>query len=368
MPEKVIIFVLLFSFSIQIFFYLFFYIRVFFISNNTDANNIEKPVSVIISAKNEFKNLKDFLPKVLNQNYPVFQVIVVNDASVDQSSSLLHEFSLKYKHLKVIEIDVESEKQGKKYALTKAIEASKYDYLLFTDADCYPTSENWIKLMMSAFTKKTDIVLAYGAYEQSKGFLNKLIRFDTLFIALKYLSFAKAGLPYMGVGRNLAYRKSCFINNQGFESHIHIKSGDDDLFVNKIANKENTSVSFNFEGITKSIPEKTFKKILKQKRRHLTTGLKYRLIHEVLLGAESFSIVLFYFTIIIALFSDISLVIIGLFYFIKISIQIIIISFFADIVKEKKNLIFIPIFDVLIPAINLYAVISNVFLKNREWK
>jgi len=326
------------------------------------------PVTVIISAKNEFKNLEKFLPKILIQDYPIFQVIVVNDASDDQSSDLLRDFSLRYNHLKVIEIDSNSKQKGKKYALTKAIKASKYEYLLFTDADCYPVSKNWIKYMVSLFTNETDVVLGYGAYEESKGFLNKLIRFDTLFIALKYFSFAKAGLPYMGVGRNLAYKKSSFINNQGFESHIHIKSGDDDLFVNQISNKNNTSVSVDYESITKSISEQSFARLLKQKRRHLTTGFKYKQIHKLLLGAESFSILLFYFAIIVAFCFSIPVIVIGILYLLKTIIQIIIISFFADIVKEKKNLIFIPIFDVLIPAINLYAVISNVFIKNKEWR
>jgi len=366
--EKTIILIIWISFGIQIFYFVFFYVRIFFKAKYSVTKSTDKPVSVIICAKNEFENLKTFLPKVLNQKYPVFEVVLVNDASSDLSSDLLNSYSEKYDNLQIVEIDTESASKGKKNAVTNGIEASKYDYLLFTDADCYPETEKWIETMMSAYTENTDIVLGYGGYKKSKGFLNKMIRYDTIFIALKYMSFAKAGFPYMGVGRNLAYKKSVFFKNKGFESHKHIKSGDDDLFVNETANKKNTSITFDYEGITKSIPEKTFKELIIQKSRHLTTGFRYRFINKLILGAESVSFTFFYLSLLIALFLNISYQIIVFTYVTKILFQIIFISFFSDKLKEKKNLIFIPIFDVLIPLVNLYVVFRNIFIKKREWK
>ncbi|MCF6365077.1 MAG: glycosyltransferase [Bacteroidales bacterium] len=366
MLEKIIILVFWISFGIQIFYFAFFYLRVFIKPKISLNNNSEKPVSVIICAKNEHNNLKEFLPKVLNQKYPVFEVVVVNDGSSDMSSELLNSFSDEYEHLKIIEI--KSESSGKKNAVKKGIEAAKYEYLLFTDADCYPETDLWIETMMLPFSEDKDIVLGYGAYKETEGFLNKMIRFETLFIALKYMSFAKAGFPYMGVGRNLAYRKSIFFNNNGFESHKHIMSGDDDLLINETANNKNTSIVCEYEGITKSIPKKTLKEFIIQKRRHLSTGFKYKTAHKFLLGTEYLSSVFFFPAFIIALIVKVPFEIVVIPYILKIFFQTVIFSFFYDMFKEKKNLIFIPIFDALIPIINFLAISSNFFVKNKEWK
>ncbi len=364
----IITYTLWISFAIQIFFFVYFYIRVLFKNKKNKSLSLNKPVSVIISAKNEETNLKDFLPKVLNQNYPLFEVVVVNDMSNDGTEDILNSFSQKNKNITIVKIDKNLKEKGKKNALTAGINASKYEYLLFTDADCYPVSKNWIKSVMSSYKEKTEIILAYGAYEKSLGLLNKLIRYDTLTIALKYMSFANAGLPYMGVGRNLSYKKSVFLKNKGFQSHKHIKSGDDDLFVNEVANKTNTEIVIDYESVTVSVPKKTWKEFIKQKKRHLTTGFFYKNVHKLLFGFESASVFFFYFSILYFLFLKSSIFLIVLLYFIRLGFQVITDILFSNKLKEKKNLIFIPIFDVLIPIVNLYAIISYKFTKETEWK
>lgn len=350
------------------FYFGYFYLRVFIKKDKQQGKYLKEPISIIISVKNEYENLKLFLPKVLNQDYHSFEVIVINDASEDDTLSILKEFSEKYNNLKIVNVDVNSLGKGKKSALRKGIEASKYEYLLFTDADCFTTSDKWAESIMSAFTEETELVLGYGGYEDDISFLNKLIRFDTVFIALRYMSYAKAGIPYMGVGRNLAYKKSTFLKNNGFNSHKHIISGDDDLFVSEVANNINTEVVINYDSITKSIPEKTWRDLLKQKRRHLTTGVKYKAIHKILLIIEPFSQLIFYLTIAFSLFFKAFIFSAVMFYFIRLLILTLMISSFSKMLKEKRNIIFIPIFDVLIPLINLFASISNIFFKNRTWK
>lgn len=352
------------SFSIQIFHILYFYSRILF-KNSKSNGKLNEAVSIIISAKNEAENLKKFLPKILNQNYLKFELVIINDGSNDDTLNVIKSFAEKYKNITIVNIN---ESLGKKNAITKGIEASKYEYLLFTDADCYPVSKNWISKIMQTFNNNTEIVLAYGAYEKQKTFLNKLIRFETLFIAIKYMSYSLAGIPYMGVGRNLSYKKTSFIKNGGFNSHKNILSGDDDLLVQEIANKKNTSIIIDKESYTKSIPKKTWKDYFIQKRRHLTTGVKYSFLHKFLFATDEVAKLIFYISFLLLLFFKVFGFELIIIYFIRMFLLIFISCFVSNSFKEPINLFFFPIFDVLIPIIALTALISNLFNKTNTWK
>lgn len=243
-----------------------------------------KPITVVVCARNEEQNLVEYVPKLLAQNYPKYEVLLINDRSWDETWDVMEAMSRKDDRIKLVNIpDAGKDGFAKKFALTVGIKAAKYDRLVFIDADCYPSSVNWLAKIGEKFSDHKNIVLGAGAYEREKGFLNKLIRFDTNVIALQYLSYAKAGLPYMGVGRNLGYKNELYDSVRGFKNHYHIKSGDDDLFVNEAANSKNTSVCFDSDAITLSAPEKTISDWIRQKRRHLSTGGFYKLKHKILL-------------------------------------------------------------------------------------
>lgn len=271
---------------IQIFYYSWFFSRVAFFRQRTREKHQQHPVSVVICARDEDENLARNLPGVLVQQYPSSkEVIVVNDNSVDDSKFILQELKRTFKNLHVVELTQEAKLiSGKKYPLSIGIREAKHEVLLLTDADCVPASEHWIQKMQDAYDNQTEIVLGYGAYHKRKGLLNKLIRFETFHTALQYLSYALAGIPYMGVGRNLSYRKDLFLRNKGFSSINHIPSGDDDLFINKLANRQNTKVVLDPEAITRSIPKTTWGGWLKQKSRHYTTAKYYKPLHKFLLG------------------------------------------------------------------------------------
>ncbi|WP_354360974.1 glycosyltransferase [Pedobacter sp. UYP30] len=261
------------------------------------------PLSVIICARNEAKNLETFLPAILNQNHPNFEVVVVNDRSWDATEQVLEQLKLKYEHLKLVTV-LDSSKflTGKKFAVTMGIKAAKHDWLVFTDADCEPTSENWLLDMQQPEEQRTEILLGYSPYLRRKGLLNALIRFETFFTALNYLSFALKGMPYMGVGRNLAYRKSLFFKNKGFAAHMHIPSGDDDLFVNANATKNNTEIRINKQAQVFSVPNTTWRGYLRQKKRHFGAGKMYRAKHKFVLSLQIITQFLFYTLIISCLF------------------------------------------------------------------
>jgi len=272
--------------AIQLFYYTGFFGRLAFYKPKVKSRSQNHPVSVIICARDEDENLARNLPGVLVQSYPsTYEVVAINDNSLDDSKYILQELKKTFKSLHVVELTQEAVHiSGKKYPLSIGIREAKHEVLLLTDADCVPASEHWITKMQDGYDDNIEIVLGYGAYHKKKGLLNKLIRFETFHTALQYLSYALAGMPYMGVGRNLSYKKSLFFKNKGFSSINNIQSGDDDLFINKAATKNNTAVVIDPDAITRSIPKTTWKAWLRQKSRHYTTAKFYKPKHKFLLG------------------------------------------------------------------------------------
>ena len=281
---------------VQIFYYLFFFLRLAIYKPTTKTTSQTHPVSVIICARDEAPNLAKNLPGSLVQEYrTTHEVIVVNDNSFDDSKYLLEEFKNKFKQLNLVELKQEAKMiPGKKFPLSIGIKTAKYEIVLLTDADCVPASEFWIDKMQQTYDEQTEIVLGYGAYHKKPGFLNKLIRWETLHTALQYFSYALAKQPYMGVGRNLSYKKTIFFRHKGFSAHNKVASGDDDLFINMAATKHNTKINIDPDTFTLSDPAKTWGQWFRQKNRHYSTGKFYKPLHKFLLGLYAFSQFIFY--------------------------------------------------------------------------
>ncbi|MBI3136890.1 MAG: glycosyltransferase [Bacteroidetes bacterium] len=262
------------------------------------------PLSVIVCARNEEDNLFKNLPAILAQDYPEFEVIVVNDMSVDESKHIIQAYQKQYPRLRIIELEKNRHRKfGKKMPLTIGIKGAVYEHLVMIDADCYPAGNQWLRKLVSNYADGKEIVIGYGPYETEKGFLNKLIRFDTTQIAINYLSFALAGKPYMAVGRNMSYTKKRFFEVDGFKNHYHIQSGDDDLFMRDAATKKNVAVDICPESFVFSHPKQTWGDWVKQKQRHFTTAPRYRLINKLLLGIFPASMILMLLSFLILLFN-----------------------------------------------------------------
>lgn len=331
--------------------------------------DVHIPVSVIMSARNESANLRNNLPLLLTQNYPDYEVVVINDCSFDDSDEILKELSAKYQHLKVVTVSENDKfKTGKKFALTMGIKASKNEHLLFTDADCWPASDHWITHMAARFTGQTEIVLGYSPYEKTGNFLNPLIRFETIKTAINYLSSALLGDPYMGVGRNLAYTKTLFFKSKGFGSHMHILSGDDDMFVNQNGTPYNTAIEIHHESFTYSDAKTTFGSLYRQKRRHMGTGKMYKGRHRRLLSFDAASGILFYglfFACIIGGFETLLTLAVFIFRWI---LQLIIYRKIFNKLEGKELLWLLPFFDLAYYVyLNVFGLIGT-FAKTRKWK
>ncbi len=366
--EEILFIVFALSFLVQLIYHWVVFARLAFYKEKETLYS-EKAVSVVIVARDEYHNLIKTLEPILNQDYPCFEVVVVNDHSTDDTHYYLQELSKVYDHLKVVQIDHSINFfSGKKFPLSIGIKSASHDTLLLTDADCQVRSKKWIASMQSAFQSKTQIVLGYAPYKMENGFLNKLIRFDAFMGALHYLSFSLLHQPYMGVGRNLAYSKSMFYKNHGFISHYKINSGDDDLFINQVANKSNTAICIHPDSFTYSMPEKSLGLWIKQKKRHLSTSGLYRMKHRLLLMLYPISLFLFYALSLVFVILKLWLwVIFGLFILRLISFMLLQKSTLLKL-KEQKLLLISPILEVLLYLIQGLVLILNVFNKNNKWK
>jgi len=337
---------------IQLLFVLFIYSRLAFHKQKEQSTELPG-VSIIIAARNEADNIFKNLPFILDQDYPNFEVIVVNHQSMDESKYILDAFEHEFPNMRVINVEKSTHlKFGKKLPLTIGIKGAKYEHLLFTDADCKPVSNQWLKSMSSCFSNKHEIVLGYGPYKKKKGFLNKVIRFDTAWIAMNYFSFAKAKMPYMGIGRNMAYTKSVFESVSGFKSHYALSSGDDDLFIQEAAKKGNYTINIHPDAYCLSNPPKTWSGWMRQKSRHYTTTERYRLIKKLMLGIYPLSLLLMLISFVTLLFDSnfiwITLIIFG----VILAIKWLILGKALKKLNESKFIAYLPLLDIV------YAILA----------
>lgn len=332
-------------------------------------------VSVILSARNEGANLRPYLQAILEQDYPDFEVIVVNDASEDDTQQVLDAYIPRYKNLHVTFVPREARvPSSKKLALTLAVKAAKNELLLLTDADCRPESKYWIRSMVNGFRlddaqSTVEVVLGFGAYFKDKTWLNSLIQYDTLFNGLQYLGMAIQGKPYMGVGRNLAYRRQTFIQNNGFMGMLNELAGDDDLFVNKVATQHNTAVVVDVDSITWSEPKTSFREWFQQKRRHLSVSPHYKLSTRLRLLLEPLSRGLFYAGILCVLcFQNFYTCMFALLLLLaRLIMQMCVLNRAASHFGCPKLGIEIIWHDICLPLVTLWMLLSNPFKARKKW-
>jgi glycosyltransferase involved in cell wall biosynthesis len=333
------------------------------------GNQADQPVTVIICAKNEYQNLLKNLPIVLEQDYPDYEVIVVNDASDDDSIELLNSLARKYPHLKIFDLERNLNFfTGKKFPLALGIKSAKHEILLLTDADCRPASPNWIREMQKQYTSGTEVVLGYGTYRKTVGFLNQLIRYDSFLIAMQYLSFTLAGKPYMGVGRNLSYKRDLFYLAKGFTSHYKLKSGDDDLFINHVAKKGNTRIQISPDSHTISTAKTSLIQWIFQKRRHYTTARFYRPVFKFLLGLGYLSKLLLYLSFIALMILQYNWLIALIAFSVFFISHWVILSMCTNKMKENDLAVLSPILEIFLLALIPIVYFSNLLYRQERWK
>ncbi len=352
----------------QCLYWLLIFSRLSFYWKSKERNGNEHiPLSIVICAQNEEENLKQNLEKILHQEHDHFETIVVDDGSEDQSKVVLTTLQKKHRHLELVDFPSQEKKYtGKKEALSKGIHHAKHEWLLLTDADCFPNSKHWANKMLSVIDEDKEIVIGYAPLQNTGGFWNAFFRFETLMVAIQYLSYALCRLPYMGVGRNLLYKKQLFNSVAGFDSHKEITSGDDDLFISQVATNSNVAICIDPDSFMYSKAPDSLRQFLNQKTRQLHTSKYYKKITQAYLVVWSLSLILFYFCMVFFLFSELkAALLMYLFRYIYVSF------FIYRIMKKLRELplFFLwPIYEFLLVIYFIIITPLSFFKKEQKWK
>lgn len=353
-------------YGVQLLYWLVVYTRFAFKKpHQPQTADLLPPVSVVVVGRNEEENFQKHLPAILNQDYPRFEVVAVNDQSTDGTDEILEELEKQFQHLRVVTVPENDQFwNGKKFGLALGIKAAQHEHLLLTDADCYPSSPDWITEMISGFMGGSDIVLGFGDMEKRSGFVNALSRFETIHTALQYFAWSLWGMTYMGVGRNLAYRKSLWFEQNGFIKHIHIPSGDDDLFVNSAAGKRRVGIVAKDTAHTITESKQTWKDWIKQKRRHYSTSTLYRPHHQFLLGSYGISTLLYWpavlITLLLVMDPQLLYIALGMVGF-RLIYQVLVGLFTARFLGHKDVVAFWPIYELIWSWSTMYIHLVNAW-------
>jgi glycosyltransferase involved in cell wall biosynthesis len=348
--------------GIQIIYYLTFSS---FLFNQKKEKEISEqaPISVIIFVKNSAVELKNNLPFILAQNYPKFEIVLINNASTDNTIEVLEAFQEQNQNIKIIDVaNNEAFWGSKKYALTLGIKAAKYDHLLFTDASSEPLSEFWITEMSKKFNATKTIVLGYGKYKKKNTLTNIFIRFESLLTAIQSLSFAKLGSPFMAFSSNFGYKKSAFFDVNGFINHMKINEGEADLFIKDAASNENISYTVSKNSFVEIDTPKSFNKWIQERKISNSIKKHYKFKHRFLLNFFIFSKIFFYvLASILFFFYPWKLILpFVLAYFL---IQYLIIGFSARKLKEPYLIFFLPFLEIGLLLIQISIFIANLISK-----
>jgi glycosyltransferase involved in cell wall biosynthesis len=359
------------TFLIQLAYYIFIYGKVgrFKQVKVDELRGQWPPVSVVICARNEQDNLQKNIPAIAEQDYPNYEIVVVDDCSEDDTHYILKSLKAKYPHLRQTFIKKDEKFwHGKKLAVTVGIKSATNEIIIFTDADCAPKTNQWLKQMVNAYDSDTEVVLGYCGYERKKGCLNKFIRCDAFFIGLNYLGLALSKAPYMGVGRNLSYKKDLFFKNRGFANHHTLVSGDDDLFINEVATGRNTNVCISKDALLTTEPRTTWDSWAQQKTRHGSTFNHYRFGSKFNISFEMISRIAFLATAIALIFLlPTPYIALG---FIFVRLVAVTICFKTSINKLQEKGLWFPmiLFDIISPVLYLAFYLKRKFTpKRQQW-
>jgi glycosyltransferase involved in cell wall biosynthesis len=362
--------------AIQCGYALYFFTRIFNLPKRPlKVRNATVPVSVIICAKNEARNLEHNLPAVLGQHYQdedgkvMYEVIVVNDASEDNTEDVLYKLEQHYSHLWHVTISADAPRtfKGKKFALSKGVSYSSHPYFVMTDADCRPLNDDWIHHLVAPFHNDKEIVAGYGAYKIHPGLLNAFIRWETLHTFLQYSTYAMAGKPYMAVGRNLACTKAAFMRAQESRVWNELPSGDDDLLMHCCGNETNTAIAGHRDSFTISEPKTSWREWLSQKRRHVSTGKYYREEIQGLLGVYAASHAIMWLLFFVLMYwTDWTLILVIM--AMRCGIYWTIWQSTALRLQERKIFLWIPLCDLGWAIYNLVLSPYIIWKNKQQWK
>lgn len=355
-------FLLIIAFLGQVYFYVRYFFKLAFYEEKREEA-VSLPVSVVIAVKNEKENLEKNLAYFLRQNYKHFELVIVDDHSSDDTADFIKNLASSKVNYQLLQ-----GKKGKKAAVAKGIQFAKHDSIILTDADCKPSSDEWMQIMAAKLKTSRSIVLGYGKYEKRRGLMNAIVRFETLQTALQYFSFALLGKAYMGVGRNLAYRKEVYANSKSNDTYAHIRSGDDDLLVNEMAESSQVEICLNPLAHTQSVPKVKWSDYFFQKRRHLQAGEKYKTEDRMRLASLGLSSLTFWLSFFLLCLKPSFGIIIFPIFAVKLMLQYFTYGRIMHKLQESDLLIWVPLLEFVYIFWMMVVGVSTWIWKVDRWK
>jgi glycosyltransferase involved in cell wall biosynthesis len=358
--------IFVFSLLVQlVYFWIVFSKLAFFKTKSTSGTR--PAVSVVVTAHNQYNDLKQNLPYLLDQDYPEFEIMVVNDNSDDGSDELLKDFTRQYSHLSIVDLKQSLNWfKGRKFPLSLGIKSAKHGLLLLTDINCRPQSGQWIKEIVSAYQQETEIVLSYSTFA-TKSKINLWFRFASFYDGLFYLSMALAGHPFKGIGKNLSYKKDLFYKNKGFSSHYKINLGDDELFINQTARKENTKIQLSPESHVAVVKSISFAQWFKNEKTRILIRKFFKKGSWFIVSFFQTTTLLFFTSFVLLLIFGASWIVVLSLFGLRLLSQLVIFGNAAKKLNEKKLLLISPLFEILLLITDLFIWLMLLFTRKNKW-
>ena len=274
--------VLIFIFIISLYFIMLIkFSNSIYYHNDIDLKSDFYPdVSIIVSARNEQKNIKNLINSLLKQNYPInkFQILIANDRSTDNTKKILSEYEKQKINIKILNIEATPIGwSNKKWALSQLIDLANSEIILQIDADC-TAPPNWIKSMAGHFVDdKVGFVCGASPLIHNDKLLNNLFEMESLIQESINAGAILNDMVVSCTGRNIAFRKTYFKQVEGYAGNEHISSGDDDLLLQKIAMETNCVIkySINSMSLVESYAPPKFADFVNQRLRFGSKALLY---------------------------------------------------------------------------------------------
>ena len=355
--------------SIQLFYFLFVYGR-FAFSNPTEEKEYTPPVSIIICSKNQVDHCKILVPLLMEQDYPNFEIVLIDDASTDDTLDVFENFEAQYKNIKLVKVEnIEAFWGNKKFSMTLGIKAAKYEHLLFIEPNCLPATNQWIAEMASHFDADKSIVIGYSKLiKEKKSLANMFMRFENVWQAMHTFGFTQIGKPYRGSGSNLAYHRKEFFNVRGFNDHMKIRFGEDELFVNQASTGKNTTFAISKDSFTLSKPEQNFSNWMQLKRKQLSLSKNFKSSDQIQLQLYNVSFWGFVILAAILLITQFEWEIVSSLIIARYLIAWITMGFATRKLDEKDIIFVYPLLELFWAFTLLNIKLSNLFSKPTQWR
>ena len=320
-----------------------------------DNNEAEKkPLSLILTIRNEEENLKNNLPKILSLENIDFEMVVVDDFSQDNSYLILGLLKDRYKRLTISALNQET-KFSTKLALNIAIKATNNKWILTVPVSLAEVAAEWLDYISQATNNEKNVVIGYSTVARSKGFYNRLTRIENYFSYLKSTGYILNGIPFVYSVENVAFQKEKYFEIGGFGQKVTEHYANLELVINSFIRKKTTAVLFNKESSirkTEVVKRADYFDLLKKSIRiesHLSSSKR------VILFLIEFGKLLFLpiAAFVIVLLPELWIILAGLMGFIF-TPYLFIIKITQNRLNERK--IFIPslVYDLLMPYYKLF--------------